>query len=443
MNRFKYLIGLVMLVVAFGSCEREYDAPPLTEPQYKGADANMTIAQLKAQYTNITDPVAINSDYIIKGYVTANDISGNIYKQLYIQDETGGINLGVDQNSVYTEFRVGQQVYVNLNGLSMVKYGGQLQIGYSNTNANRIPWNVFAYYVTKNGWPSEENVTPKVINLADLEQSMTNTLVMLNNVYFVKGGAESFSESDATTNRTLKDAEGNSIIVRNSNYAKFAADQLPLGMGMLTGILSKFNSTWQFILRSKDDVGVFDGREVSVVDNSSTSGDDKIIFEEAFAAQLGSFSQYSVKGSNTWEGKELNSNKFANMSGYNNGANEDWLISPKMDFAKVTAATVNFTHAIGYQGDMSEEETLWISSDYTSGDPNNATWTQVTINYPPKEPYWTWADVSIEIPENMFGKSSVHIAFRYTCGNSNASTWEVKDFSIQSADGGTVLYPEN
>ena len=40
----------------------------------------------------------------------------------------------------------------------------------------------------------------------------------------------------------------NSRVVRNSGYASFAADQLPSGNGTFIGILSKFNSDYQFLL---------------------------------------------------------------------------------------------------------------------------------------------------------------------------------------------------
>ncbi len=253
MKIYSYLLGLILMTAGLLSCERDYEAPPLTEPAYTGAEANITIAKLKSLYENITDPTLIDVDYIIKATVTANDISGNIYKQLYIQDETGGINMGVDQNSIYTEFRVGQEIYVHLKGLYMVVYGEQLQIGYDETNANRIPWEIFNFYAFKNKWPQADNVVPSVITLSQLDQSIVNTLVKLENVYFVDGGKLPFSESDATTNRILKDGNGNSIIVRNSNYADFAATLLPEGGGTIVAILSKYRADWQLYLRTVDD----------------------------------------------------------------------------------------------------------------------------------------------------------------------------------------------
>lgn len=254
MKIYNYLLGIVLLMfAAFISCDREYDAPPLTEPKYTGTGANITIAKLKSLYQTITDPTLIDVEYVIKGVVIGNDVSGNIYKQLYIQDETGGINLGIDQNSMYTEYREGQEIYIHLKGLYMVMYGEQLQIGYDKTQANRIPWEVFTYQTSKNGWPQADKAVPATITLSQLEQSLVNTLVKFENVYFADGGKLPFSATDATTNRMLRDGNGNSIIVRNSNYADFAATMLPEGGGTVVGVLSKFRADWQLLLRSVDD----------------------------------------------------------------------------------------------------------------------------------------------------------------------------------------------
>lgn len=276
-----HLFAWVMTLTVLFSCERDYQAPPLTEPTYTGEEANMTIANLKSLYANVVDPTLIDVDYIIKATVVGNDISGNIYKQLYIQDETGGINMGVEQNSVYTEFRVGQEIYVHLKGLYMVTYGEQLQIGYADTNANRIPWEVFNNYVFKNKWPREENAVPKTIKLTDLNESIVNTLVKFENVYFVDGGKLPFSDTDATANRILKDGDGNSIIVRNSNYANFAADILPEGGGTVVGVLSKFRSDWQLYLRTKDDCMNF-GQPIPGETTPPTNPDQKTYFSETF-----------------------------------------------------------------------------------------------------------------------------------------------------------------
>jgi hypothetical protein len=72
----RYLLGFALAMAVLLSCERDFQAPPLTEPIYIGDEANITIAKLKTLYANITDPVLIDVDYIIRATVIANDISG-------------------------------------------------------------------------------------------------------------------------------------------------------------------------------------------------------------------------------------------------------------------------------------------------------------------------------------------------------------------------------
>ena len=260
MNKLNILPILFLLLFStnLSSCKDDFERPPLPEPHVpEGVVPNITIAQLKDLYKNVQNPTLIDVDYVLKGTVIGNDISGNIYKQLYIQDNTGGINFGVDQNSIYTRYRIGQQVVVRLKGLYMVSYGEQLQIGYDKTNANRIPYERFTQSVFEEGWPLAENAEPRTVTLGDLSDELVNTLIRLDNVYFVEGGKAKFSDPTRTTNRILKDGQGRQIIVRNSNYASFANEMLPKGGGTIVAVLSKFRSDYQLLLRSLEDVTAF------------------------------------------------------------------------------------------------------------------------------------------------------------------------------------------
>lgn len=270
-------IGLILLA---GACKREHEAPLLTEPAYNGPSANTTIAALKEKYANISEPKVIDEDLVIKAMVTGNDISGNIYKQLYIQDQTAAINMGIDQNSIYTTFRAGQEVYVSLKGLSMVKYGGELQIGFIGTNANRIAWEIFKEHCKVSGWPNTANLMPLEIDLSKLDASMVNKLVVIKNVRFTNGGVNAFAGGDATVTEVVKDPNGKTLDVRNSNYSSFAKEILPKGKGTLIGILGRFNGGWQLFLRDKTDVIDFDGTDAGT--SPTDPGADDLLFSETF-----------------------------------------------------------------------------------------------------------------------------------------------------------------
>lgn len=97
------------------------------EPQAQTLAANTTIADLKALYEGT--PYHIEKDIVIGGQVISSDASGNIYRSLFIQDETGGIELKIGNSSLYNDYKTGQWVYVKCQGLTLGNYSGMLQLG--------------------------------------------------------------------------------------------------------------------------------------------------------------------------------------------------------------------------------------------------------------------------------------------------------------------------
>ena len=289
MKTINKLLGLLLMAtVALVGCNRDFDAPPLEKPVYNGPEENITIKELKNKYKDVTSdaPRLIELDYILKARVISSDESGNIFKQLYIYDESGyGINMGVDQNSLYTEYYIGQEVFVDLHGLYIVNYGDQLQIGMANTQANRIPFKTFQEHVSKNGWPKPDAVKPAPLKFTELEDRMVNTLVTFDNVYFADGGKLPYVDGTQTTNR----GEG-VVLVRTSSYANFAKETLPKGKGTVTGILSKFRTDWQLTILNKEDVKNFDGSDITETKPEPVEG---TLFSESFGPKF-------AKGDNPW-----------------------------------------------------------------------------------------------------------------------------------------------
>ena len=295
-NIFFGIIG--GLVASFTSCDIDYDAPPLAVPTYTGAAANMTIAQLKTKYATATQekPDTITDSIIVKAYVGGNDEGGNIYKTLYVQDSSAAIALLVDQSSVYSTYRVGQEVYLDLKGMVISAYGGELQIGYPGAYLFRTSWADFQTHVLKNGWADTASVSPltvsdfSVLNSAVARNSMR--LVRLTGVKFNDGGTLNFAEANGYGNRTLTDAQGNTIAVRTSNYANFATTKLPSGTGTVMGILGRYNGAWQILIRTIDDVYGFSETSTSEGGSSTgtTAANATTIFLEEFGttvAQVG------------------------------------------------------------------------------------------------------------------------------------------------------------
>ena len=107
---------------------REYDEPEAekvyTDSDMAGYGSQLSIRDLVAMYPGLGRPVKLTTGWI-KGQVTSDDMSGNIYRTMYIQDETGGIEIKVGRTNLSNEYRKNQWVYVNLNGLTLGMYGGK------------------------------------------------------------------------------------------------------------------------------------------------------------------------------------------------------------------------------------------------------------------------------------------------------------------------------
>lgn len=143
MKKLTYILisSLFAASIAFSSC-REYDTPA-PERVYTDADFSenqiVSIKYIKDLYTAkhgnaVGEFVEINDDYVIKGKVISNDEAGNVYRTLYIQDETAGIEVKVGTTSNYAEYLVGQIIYVKIHQLFLGSYRYNLSLGAESTD---------------------------------------------------------------------------------------------------------------------------------------------------------------------------------------------------------------------------------------------------------------------------------------------------------------------
>lgn len=450
LNR-QLIIALVALIgLTFASCEREYDAPLLTEPTVEiGDEGIITIAKYKEMFTSVPEEgKIIEEDFAIRAVVVGNDISGNIYKQIYVEDATGGLSIGIDQNNIANDYPVGQEVVIKLQGLAATSYGGVIQLGMNNNNPKntRIPYEIAKKHLLKNQWPDAKKAMPKVTTMGSITDAMIGTLIQLEGVYFEKGGELNYADQEMNAvNRILRDKSGKSLYVRNSKYATFANDKLPKGNGTVVAILSKFGSDYQLFLRSADDCFGFSGKEPETTGGTDTPTPDQpstgaVIYSEEFSSDLGKMTPISVAGAQTWRVNTAYKN--ANMSGFADGksnANEDWLVSPAFDLTAAKSFAINFEHTInkGNVANMKSEQTLWASDNY-SGDVKSATWTQVTITTYPTGTDWNYVKSgAINLPASLLGKANVVFAFKYLATDASSANWQIRALKVTS-DGGKL-----
>jgi len=163
---------------------------------------------------------------------------------------------------------------------------------------------------------------------------------------------------------------------------------------------------------------------------NATTANIQVLNTENFNVDWGDWTTVSVIGTQVWDRNNtfgVGSTPCASMDGYENGyfENEDWLISPALDLSVYDNEKLTFYNAMNYTGPDLE---LKISSDYPgSGDPNNATWSDLTFIKAPSGWVWTYSG---EIDISSYTGAAVYVAFKFICTSSASATWEIDDIVI-------------
>ena len=271
MKRLNLFFNALLLMLVAVGCNEDFDMPPMVVPHAEH-QANMTIAEFKAKYwqdgRNFID--TCKEDTYIHGWVTSSDEEGNIYKYLYIQDETAGIGISIDANSIYNTYRVGQEIVISMKDFWIGKYNGQYLIGkpewyaaQSVWEAGRMTLDQFNEHTEINGLPNLDKISPVEVKISDvIGHSDRETQLRYQGQFVVIRGVEweaadgetTYSESASSTVRNIKDEDGNVLGVNNSNYANFRGEPLPVGKGDVQGILYMTgDDKWAMYLRDTRD----------------------------------------------------------------------------------------------------------------------------------------------------------------------------------------------
>ena len=279
----KYILAAFTLALGLASCMNDFDEPSFDKAPYGNnsiGEPNMTIAQFKEKYKtalHTESPTEITEDIILGGVVVSNDETGNVYKQLVFCDGSGNegneaMLLGINASGLYAYLPRGQRIALNLKGLSMGCYGNLPQIGvpYTNNKGNiavgRMSEKVLKKHIKLVGEPSNDyaEMTPADLTESWMTSDNRETLpryVRLKGVTFQEAdGKKTFapeeemvSATNQVVNRTVK-VGSKKIVFRMSTYADFANMVVPTGKLDITGILTCFNSDWQFMLSSDKDI---------------------------------------------------------------------------------------------------------------------------------------------------------------------------------------------
>ena len=276
-----YLLIFALACTLFSSCMNgDWD-----EPDFNGAapygnnsltEQNVIpIADLIKKYHNLlfestTDQnKQIDEDIMIKGRITGNDVGGNIYKQVTLQDTTAAIIIAINEGGLNGYLAEGSEILVDLKGLYIGSYRKQPEIGapYNGSSIGRMQKDIWAKHFKILGSPDASLIQP--VDFSTIKNEMDANcakLVTLKDVTFKEAdGKSTFSTGTSIGNAVNQelDGYGSKVVIRTSTYADFAAITLPYDNVAkkklkcdITGIATRYNSTWQILIRKTSDIVV-------------------------------------------------------------------------------------------------------------------------------------------------------------------------------------------
>lgn len=396
------------------------------------------------QYTN---------DDFIEAYVTSSDEGGNFYKSISLVslDGTKGFTMPVDAYNLYTKFEPGRKVTINMKNRHFHNNTqiASLEIGslYNNDTPDipgddrvgRISGVEYENIINRSCTKVDEETIVRRMTIAQAKNNQyTNMLIEFDAVQFTDGSvggkyyddnypALNFSSPTypsnigGATNHEIVDRSGSKIFLRVSEFATFSGNQIPALSGKIRGVLTKYNNDFQFMVRTINDVKLTDPRIVP-------------LFEETFTSNWNDWTKFSVSGAQVWTLNTTfgNPGSCALMSGFSGGVNnvnEDWLISPAINLSSVSTATLTFDNASRFAGNLLE---VYVSTNYNSGAPNTATWTQITgFTLDTNTGSYIWTNSGGINISSYTGSSNFRVAFRYTSTASASRTWEIDNVKVQ------------
>ena len=219
------------------------------------------ISDLKSLYAGET--VQIHEDLAIYGYVVSSDKKGNFFNVIHFQDKpaepTEGLQIELELRDSHLFFDVGQKIVIKLKNLYLGESNGVYKVGgvftsFGNRSVGRLPKNqVFEHVLTT--WDNNFGIQPLKTTIQDLNMTMINTLIMIDDVEFEENElGKPFAIEEEETIRTLIDCNDNELSLNNSGYADFQPEILSDRMGAVTGVLTYNDNEFQLIIRDLNDV---------------------------------------------------------------------------------------------------------------------------------------------------------------------------------------------
>ena len=264
----KYIILLLTLSLVSCINDDDYNIPDLECPEtslIKTIEPQDIVATGNIQEYTAND--------IIEAYVTSSDESGNFYKTISFQSADGlfGFSTSVDATSTFVSYEPGRKVLIKLENTYYRNYNGSLQIGnlsVYNGFATITGFSAYEYtsILNRSCTVIDEDAMVQHTSITELQDdTYLNRFVEIENIQFTDGAiGQPFYDADndigGGTNYLLTDETGNTLVFRTSSFATFGGNIIPQKSGKVRGILSKYGTTYQFMIRTIEDLKLTEER---------------------------------------------------------------------------------------------------------------------------------------------------------------------------------------
>jgi hypothetical protein len=148
----------------------------------------------------------------------------------------------------------------------------------------------------------------------------------------------------------------------------------------------------------------------------------------------GGWANQAIVGTANWAVSNTGSptDYYLKATGYNsttmaNESAEIWFISPVMNLSTATNPMLNFNNAKNYAGTA---VSIKVSTNYTSGAPSAATWTDITSTCALSTGGFAFVNSGNVSLSTYNGSANVRVAFVYSSTTTAAATWELDDIQV-------------
>lgn len=406
-----------------------------------------------------------NNQYI-EAYVISDDRYGNFYKRLIVQDypenPTAGIQVLINNNDLYTHYKVGQQIKINLNNLSLSQEYGIVTLGIQyNNELKEIPEKL--QYDVIDRFNNIQDIVPTSIDIATIHEEQIATYLAIDHVQFENTqyyhnntfAGSPLDEYEGV--RELKSCnDGLTSFLSTSTYSDFKSLALPKKNGVLKGILTKnYNQEYfQWVINKPQDL-IFNDEICTESIFSCDSiefgneNDTILIIENDFedhskntVVKSEGWTNYSNNPNQQWEtfsSSGINASKGISAKISAEGSERypfiAWLITPSFQILDGTNTILEFETSTSY-ANQSKLEVL-VSTDW-DGDVSTLETTEwrkldqayIALN---ENNYSNWY-ASGTINLSCLSNTNAHIAFKYTASDTEGfnGTYELDEIRIRT-----------